>query len=80
MSLAKLNRDTIPLLSEQNSGFLVLNSQSFVQTRVSSISGVSELLWSPRILPLQLKVDSDDTVLRGIARKSLAIADSTGKF
>ena len=43
--------DAIPSPSEQTSGSLVLYSQSFAQTRASSISGASELLWSPRILP-----------------------------
>ena len=72
--------DVIPSPSEQSSGSLVLYNQSFPQTRASSISGASELLWSPRILPPKLKADSDDTVLRGIARKSRAIAERTGNF
>lgn len=61
-------------------GSLVVKSQSLAQTNASSISGVSELLWSPRILFPQLEADSDDTMLKGIARKSRAIAASTRYF
>lgn len=61
-------------------GSLALINQSFAQMRASSISGVNELRVSPSILPPQLNADSEDTVLRGIARKSLAIDDNTGNF
>jgi len=57
-----------------------MNNQSFPHTRASNISGVRELLASPSILPPRLKADSEDTVLRGIARKSHAIVESTGYF
>jgi len=57
-----------------------MNNQSFPHTRASNISGVRELLASPSILPPRLKADSEDTVLRGIARKSRAIVESTGYF
>ena len=58
----------------------VLNSQSLAHTSASSISGISELLRSPRILSPKLKADSDETVLRGIARKSGTIVDNTGNL
>jgi hypothetical protein len=59
---------------------LGMYNQSFVQTSASIISGFRELIVSPIILPPQLKVDSEATVLSGIARKSHAIADNIGTF
>ena len=56
MNLSKPNRYAIsslseqPSLSEQDLGTLAINSQSLAQTSASSISGVSELLWSPRVM------------------------------
>jgi hypothetical protein len=40
--------------------------------------GVIELRVSPRIWPPQLNVNSEETVLKGIARKSRAIVDNAG--
>ena len=62
--------DVIPSPLEQSSGSLVLYSQSFPQTRASSIFWASQLLWSPRILPPKQKVDSDDTVLEELQGSS----------
>ena len=67
---------TLPSLSTSFS----LNIQFFPHTKASNISGVSELLESPRILPPRLKADSEGTVLRGITRKSRAMVDKTENF
>jgi hypothetical protein len=47
-------------------------------TRHSSVSGVIELRLSARMRPPVLKADSEGTVLKDIANKSRAIAESTG--
>jgi len=37
-----------------------------------------DVLFLPSILPVELKADSEDTVLTGIDKKSLAIKDKIG--
>ena len=67
-----------PLIGSPSSSSLNPINQSLVQIRASRVSGESEVLSLPRILPAALNADSEDTVLTGIARKSLAIKDKTG--
>ena len=55
-----------------------LYNQSLQQTRASRVCGVIELRLSLRIRPPKLNVDSEETMLSGIARTSRAIADNTG--
>ena len=76
--IASLERRFTKLLSL--SIIFSMYSQSFPHTKASNVSGVSELLASPSNLPPKLKADSEDTVLRGIARKSRAMVDSIGNF
>ena len=87
LSNIKLSQSTSKEVSRPNrenniipSLFGILISQSFPQTKASRVSGVIEHRESPKVLPLQLNADSDDTVLRGIARQSRAMVESMGYF
>jgi hypothetical protein len=50
----------------------------FAHTNASRVSGERDVRLLPSILPAQLKADSEDTVLTGIDKKSLAIKDRIG--
>jgi hypothetical protein len=53
-------------------------SKSLMHVNISTISDFNLLLRSSMILPVKLKVDSEERVDTGTVKISLAIIDSTG--